>query len=394
MYASPAYAWEQPPGPPMTMGPIIQPPYDSRYGESGRYAGSASYAATGGGYGSGGYGSGGYGLGSTSGYRANSSAGYGAVGYGGSVTQPAVPVLPYGYPVNTFTPPTVIAQPQVRPPSPVIVVDPSRSRRRSSRRHRSYRSRSPSPITRSRHDSSLGLTGLSYPTAPTPPPVIRAIPPTPTRQQAARPKPDPKPADGIQLLPLTSFNPLLAGDDHQQILVTVDLRISSVTFRPQRLIEPGTTLGRTLTKEELSQPATYPGVTEMTITCDEIPQPWKIELKSRSDPSPTLPEAEDSSRSQEVLPLTVQDVLFGIQRSMRTHISHEEWAELSAERQNDVADAYIRRSRAKAETKVFEESQGVRRVDYLLDKHYFKGLILPKGPDLFKNVKLLVGKKQ
>ncbi|KAF7789387.1 hypothetical protein EIP86_000331 [Pleurotus ostreatoroseus] len=189
--------------------------------------------------------------------------------------------------------------------------------------------------------------------------------------------------------PPHQFNPLLVGESCQQTLVIVDLRVSSYTYEPKRLASPGATTGSALRQEELSQPATYPGVTEMTITCDEIPQ-WKIELKPLTDP---LPAFHSSERRRETPPLTVHDVLSAIQRSIRSHITHEEWAELSSEQQKACADAYLRRCRANPDTKVFEESQGVRRVDYLLEKHFFKGLVLPKGPEPFKNVKLIVGKK-
>lgn len=191
--------------------------------------------------------------------------------------------------------------------------------------------------------------------------------------------------------PAYQFNPLLVGDSHQQTLIVVDMRVSSYTFEPKRLASPGATTGDALHKEELSQPAAYPGVTEMSVTCDELPH-WKMELKSAVDPAPSVFYSVEERR-EHIPPLTVHDVLLGIQRSVRSSVSHEEWDQLSADQQKSIADAYIRRCRANPETKVFEESQGVRRVDYLLDKHFFKGLVLPKGPEQFKNVKLIVGKK-
>lgn len=102
--------------------------------------------------------------------------------------------------------------------------------------------------------------------------------------------------------------------------------------------------------------ASYPAVTEMTITCKafgKFEQSWKINIRLR-----------DAIR--------VGDVLRYVHAGMRTQVTHAEWASMS---QTDVLEAsrsYTRRTRvANSES---ETMNGVLRVDLLRDKYYFDGI--------------------
>lgn len=140
----------------------------------------------------------------------------------------------------------------------------------------------------------------------------------------------------------------------------------------------------------MSQLACYPGVTRMLITCDEIPD-WKVSLEpyqERPSNMGYLAVPADTNA-----PITVNDVLFAIHRMLQRQIRHRDWVALSQQKSTAVARAYTRRCRTFPSTQQFEESQGVRRVDYLEDKYMFKGVVRERGEQGFENLRLLVGKK-
>ena len=129
----------------------------------------------------------------------------------------------------------------------------------------------------------------------------------------------------------------------------------------------------------------------MMITCDELPD-WKVSLEpymERPSNAGYLTVPTDSVDT----PITVNDVLFAIHRMLQRQIRHRDWVALSQQKSTAVARAYTRRCRTFPSTQAFEESQGVRRVDYLEDKYIFKGLVRERGEQGFENLRLLVGKK-
>lgn len=130
----------------------------------------------------------------------------------------------------------------------------------------------------------------------------------------------------------------------------------------------------------------------MVITCDEIPQ-WRVVLEPYEERPSNAGYLGVPTDSRSAAPITVHDVLFAIHKMLQRQISHRDWVDLSSDRATSVARAYTRRCRTFPTTQAFEESQGVRRVDYLLDKYYFKGLMQPRGEQGFENMRLLVGRR-
>jgi hypothetical protein len=141
-----------------------------------------------------------------------------------------------------------------------------------------------------------------------------------------------------------------------------------------------------LTMEHFSQPATHPPITRLRIICDTIPQ-WPIDLEYNPyhQGGLSIPAAP--------IPITLGDILIAIHRSLHTRISHMDWAKLSASEETAVARAYTRRCKSIPSVAQFEASQGVRRVDYLLDKNRFRGLLRHSSGDGFETFKLVVGPK-
>ncbi|EMD40404.1 hypothetical protein CERSUDRAFT_80076 [Gelatoporia subvermispora B] len=191
--------------------------------------------------------------------------------------------------------------------------------------------------------------------------------------------------------PTTQIHPLLDGEPADGPLLLFD--ISRSAFQPRRLSSPGQANGAPLSLDELGQQATHPAVTRMTITCDIIKQ-WPITLEAFDRERPRSPylDVPIPSRDSNV-PITVGDVLVAIHRSLQQRISHVDWARLSQSDAADVARAYTRRCRTYPSAEAFEAAQGVRRVDYLLDKYMFKGLKRVHRNGNLEELKLIVGKR-
>ncbi|KAG6330284.1 hypothetical protein ID866_8805 [Astraeus odoratus] len=147
-------------------------------------------------------------------------------------------------------------------------------------------------------------------------------------------------------------------------------------FSPMRLIGPGQFM--IISAEELSLPATNPPITRMRITHPAIPQ-WPIDVKLQYD----------EYQMAYMPPITLGDVLYMIHTSMRWQISHRDWAKLSDSEKDAVARAYTRRFKSYPSGATFEASQGVRRVDFLREKHIFKGLIRANDEDGFFHWKMI-----
>lgn len=129
----------------------------------------------------------------------------------------------------------------------------------------------------------------------------------------------------------------------------------------------------------------------MVITCDEVPE-WKVVLEpyqERPSNMGYLAVPADGMNK----PITVNDILFAIHKMFQRQIRHRDWVALSNDKATAVARAYTRRCRTFPSTQAFEESQGVRRVDYLESSYMFKGLVRHRGEQGFENLRLLVGKR-
>ena len=194
----------------------------------------------------------------------------------------------------------------------------------------------------------------------------------------------------VQQQPRHTIHPLLNGEHSDGPLLLFDL--SSSLFQPVRTTSHSATSGLPLSQDELSQTATYPSATRMIITCDELPD-WRVTLEPQnSSHDNRFLAVPHGGNNGSTAPITVYDVLFSVHRMLQRQVTHREWYDLSQTESTAVARAYTRRCRAVPNTRAFEESQGIRRVDYLKDKFMFKGLVRRAGEPGFEHVKLLVGR--
>ncbi|EKM59871.1 uncharacterized protein PHACADRAFT_250646 [Phanerochaete carnosa HHB-10118-sp] len=185
------------------------------------------------------------------------------------------------------------------------------------------------------------------------------------------------------------LHPLLSAENGHRSPIVFDL--SFHTYEPRKHA-PGSFSSSHLTQDEFSQTATYPSVTRILITCDEIPD-WRVVLEPyREQPSNsgylTVPVTNAPAP-----PITVHDVLYAIHRMLHRQIRQADWRKLSDERTTKVSRAYTRRTRTLSTTRAFEESQGVKWVDYLEDKYMFRGLVRHRGEQSFEHLRLLVQRK-
>lgn len=128
----------------------------------------------------------------------------------------------------------------------------------------------------------------------------------------------------------------------------------------------------------LWQPATYPPVTFLRIICDAIPE-WSINVGFN-------PASHYGQISPYAPPLTLGDVLRQIHRTLHERASDVDWYRLDHGRWFKVCEAFS--ARCKREGPSEEErlkNAGFKKVDYLLDNIWFKGLIRTgEGPEVLK----------
>ena len=140
-----------------------------------------------------------------------------------------------------------------------------------------------------------------------------------------------------------------------------------------------------MTPYDLDQPASNPEITRLLIVCDTIPQ-WKLDLHVTS--AGLLP----ARRERPAIPfITVGDVLHGLYVHLHTPVTHEEWGQLSSSQETDVSRAYTKRYKAYPPLQQQQQREGVKRVDFLLRNHYFKGLVWASPENGVERIKLLVG---
>ncbi|KAJ7657658.1 hypothetical protein DFH06DRAFT_452642 [Mycena polygramma] len=156
--------------------------------------------------------------------------------------------------------------------------------------------------------------------------------------------------------------------------------IANGAFMPLKRVQLDSSAdtGGLLSVAECNEPAFHPPVQRLRIIHPHIPW-WPIDLV-------LPPEME----ADEVLPITLGDVLIAIHRAMHTPISHRDWARLSTTEGAAVARTFTARCRAEArrtevgpsnlrDVELAETQKGVKRVDYLDGKTSFRGLI--RDPD-------------
>ncbi|KAK0449665.1 uncharacterized protein EV420DRAFT_781659 [Desarmillaria tabescens] len=136
--------------------------------------------------------------------------------------------------------------------------------------------------------------------------------------------------------------------------------LSMAAFNPIRVDNMGMKVP--LGMNELSGPATHPHIQRMTIICDSMPY-WPITIG-------------DGSRG-----LALGDVLQGVYRMMMWRISGAEWQRFPEGDKAAIAKAFARRCKALGNPQLqnAERQDGVKRVDLLLGKTMFRGLVVEGG---------------
>lgn len=194
------------------------------------------------------------------------------------------------------------------------------------------------------------------------------------------------PAAAAAAQPSQQLHPFLDGARHGGPLIAFDLSLHD--FRVHRLSANGHPTGTGLTAEELAQPATHPGIKRMTITCDTLPE-WPLTIEQNRDRGGflTIP-----FTSRDDVPITLGDVLGKLHRHLQQRISQVDWKRLTPSEEGAISKAYTRRCRTYPSVEILERNQGIRRVDYLLEKHMFVGLLPASSTqDGYEQVKLVTG---
>jgi hypothetical protein len=178
------------------------------------------------------------------------------------------------------------------------------------------------------------------------------------------------------LLPQITIHPWLNAEMPRSDFI---FNLSTPQFAPMRYI--GNNQSILLTNEELAQPATHPPIYQLHMQCDLIPN-WPISLQYNPNPYRSA-----NTYSTVAPPITLGDVLSGIHNSLQMGITQYDWAALSLEQERAVSRAYTKRCKAMASTTMIR-NEGVKRVDFLLGKVWFRGLA--RVGEGLENLKLIV----
>ncbi|KAI0279131.1 hypothetical protein BGY98DRAFT_970596 [Russula aff. rugulosa BPL654] len=143
----------------------------------------------------------------------------------------------------------------------------------------------------------------------------------------------------------------------------------------------------TLSSYDLEQPATHPQMTRVRIECDMIRQ-WPIDLQVIGT------SLSPHRRRRAALPyLTLEDIVHSVHAALHRKISHQDWGRLSTSQETDVAKAYTRRYKSAGSewNERQQQSEGVKRVDFLLKTTWFKGFTWLEPENGVERLRLLVG---
>ncbi|KIK68517.1 hypothetical protein GYMLUDRAFT_722020 [Collybiopsis luxurians FD-317 M1] len=166
--------------------------------------------------------------------------------------------------------------------------------------------------------------------------------------------------------------------------------LTSREFRPLLVNTAGQ--ARPCPVEQLSQPATHPPITRLRIVSDLLPE-WPIDIAynphyvggSSLTPAAWTPGfGIDTTGTQP--PILFSDVLIAIHRGLHTRITHADFNRLSLTQERAVTKAYLKRCRHAGSFEAAERAQGVKRVDYLLDRKWFRGCVLDWDAGVFRLV--------
>lgn len=148
-------------------------------------------------------------------------------------------------------------------------------------------------------------------------------------------------------------------------------------FTPLRRVQTRPLHSVVITVAELSQPAFHPPLTVLRILHPRLPF-WPIDLQLPEDFAGEKP------------PISVGDVLVAVHRACHTRISQVDWDSLNTADEVAVTKAFALRCRTEAmnssvsqmhrkDREVAERNQGVKRVDFLMEKTVLKGFM--RAPD-------------
>ncbi|KAJ7667213.1 hypothetical protein B0H17DRAFT_1089016 [Mycena rosella] len=166
------------------------------------------------------------------------------------------------------------------------------------------------------------------------------------------------------------IHPWLNGDAPAQ---TFHFDLAPAAFVPLRAVSAAQSTR--VSDGELRAPAFHPPRTALRILHPRLPW-WPVDL--------TLPPGAAPA------PIAVGDVLAALHHALQARIAPADWAELSVEDQQRVTRAFTHRCRAEAvrngvpqaqlhDREVSVRNEGVKRVDFLLGKTVFKGLVRSPG---------------
>lgn len=188
--------------------------------------------------------------------------------------------------------------------------------------------------------------------------------------------------------PKQTIHPLLNGENPQSNFF---FNIANPMFAPCRVVGAN---GETtpITAEELSQPACHPPIYDLKVVSDKLPSKWAIEIAYQPQhpyypgaPAPTSPNPAGKP------PITVGDVLLQIHRALHLMITRPDWNVLDSGEEGKVTKAFFKRCAAAGPgQRDWFISQGVKRVDYLLEKIAFRGLV--RTGRTFNEMKLVTSK--
>jgi hypothetical protein len=163
---------------------------------------------------------------------------------------------------------------------------------------------------------------------------------------------------GFKPLPHIEYHIHIALSPYHANAAKCDLSLPTKYIQLQSLLPP----------QILAEPATSPPLPCMTITCANLP--WLIRVTP-------------SGNSKHGPFVTVLDVLDAIHRSLRVSVTKAEFDKVqTSEEQRRINEAYRWRYKKMTDAAAYEQerSAGIRRVDFLMGKSAFAGL-LSSGSD-------------
>ncbi|KAJ7607135.1 hypothetical protein DFH06DRAFT_1066802 [Mycena polygramma] len=181
--------------------------------------------------------------------------------------------------------------------------------------------------------------------------------------------------------PALQIHPWLNGDAPSPIF---HFDLAPLQFAPMRLVNANPPQAAPLGVAEIREPAFHPPQTALRILHPRLPF-WPIDL--------ALPSSSPTSPVPPQIPISLGDVLVALHRALHERISHADWETLSEEDRQAVTKAFTKRCRAEAvrsrvppphlrDREVAARNDGVKRVDFLLGKTVFKGLVrVPGDPE-------------